>query len=298
MRSDFASPGISPPDPLSKKEGAPVRESDSEPRKSGAPSFLERGSGGRAVFLAAALILLFGLPFVLLGLLAVGENWRFPQAMPPAYSLDAVRSLLAADNDLLLGLGRSLLLAGTVAVVATAGGFALARAMAQSRSTARWEAASYLPYALPPVLLAVLIQPFIIRLHLSGSVGGVLVGLLLVALPFATLLMRSFWSAQTTEYEHLARTLGCTPGQALRQVLLPLAWPLLRTALVQTFLLAWFDFGLTNVLSVGKVRTLTVQVFTYIGEANAPLAAVASLLLLLPPVVLLLVNKSALLRKP
>ncbi|GAA3968324.1 3' terminal RNA ribose 2'-O-methyltransferase Hen1 [Hymenobacter antarcticus] len=40
----------SPPDPLSKKEGAPVREDDSaaEPVKgiSGAPSFLERGSGG------------------------------------------------------------------------------------------------------------------------------------------------------------------------------------------------------------------------------------------------------------
>jgi putative spermidine/putrescine transport system permease protein len=252
----------------------------------------------RSRLLILFLVLLFALPFGLLGLLAVGENWRFPSALPPGYSLDAWRSLLAADNDLLLGLGRSLLLAGTVAVLATAGGFVLARAITRSRRATRWEAASYLPYALPPVLLAVLIQPFILRLHLSGSVGGVLVGLLLVALPFATLLLRSFWSGQTTEYEHLARTLGCTPRQALRRVLLPLAWPLLRTALVQTFLLSWFDFGLTNVLSVGKVRTLTVQVFTYVGEANAQLAAVASLLLLLPPAMLLLVNKSALLRKP
>ena len=252
----------------------------------------------RSKLLVVALIVLFGLPFGLLGLLAVGENWRFPAALPPTYSLAALRSLLAADNDLLAGLGRSLLLAGTVAVVATAGGFGLARAIARSRRAARWEAASYLPYALPPVLLAVLIQPFIIRLHLSGSVGGVLLGLLLVALPFATLLLRSFWSAQAAEYEQLARTLGCTPRQALGRVLLPLAWPLLRTTLVQTFLLSWFDFGLTNVLSVGKVRTLTVQVFTYVGEANAPLAAVASLLLLLPPAALLLLNKAALLRKP
>ncbi|WP_046245786.1 ABC transporter permease [Hymenobacter terrenus] len=252
----------------------------------------------RSRLLTLFLALLFGLPFVLLGLLAVGEDWRFPAALPMRYSLAAVRSLLAADNDLLAGLGRSLLLAGTVAVGATASGFALARAIARSRRAAQWEAASYLPYALPPVLLAVLIQPFIIRLHLSGSVGGVLLGLGLVALPFATLLLRSFWSPQVREYEHLARTLGCTAGQALRQVLLPLAWPLLRTTLVQTFLLTWFDFGLTNVLSVGKVRTLTVQVFTYVGEANAQLAAVASLLVLLPPALLLLVNKSALLRKP
>ncbi|WP_210513821.1 ABC transporter permease [Hymenobacter terricola] len=241
---------------------------------------------------------LFALPFGLLALLAVAPGWRFPAVLPAEYSLGALRSLLAADNELLAGLGRSLLLASVVAAVATAGGFGLAWAIARTARPGRWEALSYLPYALPPVLLAVLIQPFIIRLHLSGSVGGVLVGLLLIALPFATLLLRSFWSQQATEYEQLARTLGCTPRQAFQQVLLPLAWPLLRTALFQTFLLSWFDFGFTNLLSVGKVRTLTVQVFTYVGEANAQLAAVASLLLLLPPALLLWVNKKALLRRP
>ena len=252
----------------------------------------------RSRILILFLLLLFLLPFGLLGLLAVGEGWRFPAALPPAYSLAALRGLLAADNDLLAGLGRSLLLAGLVAGLATAGGFVVARQIARSGQAHRWVALSYLPYALPPVLLAVLVQPFIIRMHLSGSVGGVLLGLLLLALPFATLLLSSFWTRQATEYDQLARTLGCTPRQALRQVLLPLAWPLLRTTLVQTFLLSWFDFGLTNVLSVGKVRTLTVQVFTYVSEANAPLAAVASLLLLLPPALLLLANKSALLQKP
>jgi len=252
----------------------------------------------RSKLLIVVLAGLFALPFGLLALLALAPAWRFPAVLPPLYSLDALRSLLAADNDLLAGLGRSLLIAGTVAVVATAGGFLLARAVARSGRARRWEAASYFPYALPPVLLAVLIQPFIIRLHLSGSIGGVLLGLLLIALPFATLLLRSFWSRQATEYEQLARTLGCTPRQALRLVLLPLAWPLLRTALFQTFLLSWFDFGLTNLLSVGKVRTLTVQVFTYVGEANGQLAAVASLLLMLPPALLLWLNRAALLRRP
>lgn len=252
----------------------------------------------RSKLLTTILVLLFALPFGLLGLLAVGEGWRFPEALPPTYSLAQLRGVVAGGNDLLAGLGRSLLLAATVAVLATAGGFVVARAVAGARRPGRWTALSYLPYALPPVLFAVLIQPFIIRMHLSGSMGGVLLGLLLIALPFATLLLSSFWTQRATEYEQLARTLGCTPRQALRRVLLPLAAPLLRTTLVQTFLLGWFDFGLTNVLSVGKVRTLTVQVFTYVGEANGPLAAVASLLLVLPPMLLLLANKSALLRKP
>jgi putative spermidine/putrescine transport system permease protein len=251
----------------------------------------------RSRLLTISLAFLFALPFGLLGLLAVAPAWRFPAVLPAAYSLRAWRELLAADSELLTGLARSLLLASVVAVVATGSGFWLARAIARAARPGRWEAISYLPYALPPVLLAVLIQPFVIRLHLSGSVGGVLLGLLLIAVPFATLVLRSFWTVEAREYEQLARTLGCTPQQALRQVLLPLAWPLLRTALFQTFLLCWFDFGLTNLLSVGKVRTLTVQVFTYVGEANAQLAAVASLLLLLPPALLLWVNKSALMRR-
>ena len=251
----------------------------------------------RSKLLIVVLAILFGLPFALLGLLAVAQGWHFPAVLPPAYSFEAFRSLIAADNDLLAGLGRSLLLAMLVAIVATVGGFALARAVSKSRWARYWEAASYLPYALPPVLLATLIQPFILRLHLSGSVGGVLVGLLLIALPFATLLLRSFWSPQTAEYEHLARTLGCTSAQAFWQILLPLARPLLRTALFQTFLISWFDFGLTNVLSVGKVRTLTIQVFAYVGEANTQLAAVAALWLMLLPALLLWLKRPALLRR-
>lgn len=241
----------------------------------------------------SGLSVLIGLPFVLLLLLALGQVWRFPDVLPPTYSLDAFARILSSDSGLLNGLGLSLALSTTVAVVATGLGFVMARAVARSSRPDWWVTVSYLPYALPPVLLAVVIQPSIIRLHLSGSLGGVILGMLLITVPFTTLFFRSFWSRQARQYEQLAQTLGCTPAQALTRVLLPLARPLLVTCLFQTFLIGWFDFGLTNFLSVGKVRTLTVQVFTYVREANSRLAAVASLLLILIPALLLWLNKSA-----
>ncbi len=243
--------------------------------------------------LIIGLSILFGLPVILLILLALGQFWRFPDVLPPTYSLDAFRRVVSTDSDLLRGLLLSLLVSVTVALTATSLGFLVARAVARSARPDRWVTLSYLPYALPPVLLAVLIQPSVIRLRLSGSLGGVMLGLLLVTLPFTTLFFRSFWSRQASQYEQLAQTLGCTPVQALTRVLLPLARPLLVTCLFQAFLIGWFDFGLTNFLSVGKVRTLPVQVFTYVREANSRLAAVASLLLIFPPAVLLWVNKSA-----
>ncbi len=248
--------------------------------------------------LIIGLTVLFGLPFVLFVLLALGQYWRFPDALPPTYSLDALRRVAVLDGDLFTGLLLSVGIAVSVSVVATGLGFVVARSLAQSKHPNRWITASYLPYALPPVLLAVLLQPLIIGLRLSGSVVGVMLGLLIVTLPFATLLFRSFWSRQAVQYEQLAQTLGCTRQQALRRVLLPLARPLLLTCLFQSFLISWFDFGLTNFLSVGKVRTLTVQVFMYVMEANSRLASVASLLLIIPPALLLFINRQALLTKP
>ncbi|QJW88684.1 ABC transporter permease subunit [Spirosoma taeanense] len=248
-------------------------------------------------FLTSFMVVLFGLPFVLLGLLALGQYWRFPDVLPPTFSFDALGRLLTADSGLATGGLLSLGIATGVSVLATGLGFWVARAIAQSRRPNRWVTLSYLPYAMPPVLSAVLIQPYIIRMHLSGTLAGVGLGLLLVTVPFSTLFFRSFWSQQARQYEQLSRTLGCSPTQALTRVLLPLARPLLVTCLFQTFLLAWFDFGLTNYLSVGKVRTLTVQVFLFIGEANSRLAAVASLLLLLPPALLLWLNKRTIVRR-
>ncbi|WP_338868307.1 ABC transporter permease subunit [Spirosoma sp. SC4-14] len=248
-------------------------------------------------FLTGLLILVFALPFVLLALLALGQHWRFPEVIPAAVSTDALARIVATDSDLSTGLLLSLGIATIVSVLSTGLGFIVARAMSQSTHPARWITLSYLPYALPPVLLAVLIQPYIIRLHLSGSLTGVIVGLLLITIPFCSLFFRSFWSEQAIHYEQLSRTLGCNQFQAIRLVLIPLARPLLITCLFQTFLLAWFDFGLTNYLSVGKVRTLTVQVYLFVGEANSRLAAVASLLLLLPPALLLWLNKRAIFRQ-
>ncbi|CCH02579.1 hypothetical protein FAES_4580 [Fibrella aestuarina BUZ 2] len=247
--------------------------------------------------LTSLLALLFGLPFVLLGLLAVGQYWRYPDLLPPTYALDLLSTLVSTDGDLLTGLLLSLILATTVSVLATGLGFWVARALSRSRHPNCWTTISYLPYALPPVLLAVLIQPLIIRLHLSGTLVGVGLGLLLITVPFCTLFFRSFWNQQATQYEQLSRTLGCSTAQTIWRVLVPLARPLLITCLFQTFLIAWFDFGLTNYLSVGKARTLTVQVYQFVGEANSRLAALASLLLLLPPALLLWLNQRAIVRR-
>lgn len=91
--------------------------------------------------------------------------------------------------------------------------------------------------------------------------------------------------------EQLVATLGGNTWQTYIKVLLPVAKGALLVCFFQTFLISWFEYGLTTIIGVGKVQTLTVKVFQYISEANIFYAALASCLLVAPPIVLLWINK-------
>ena len=91
--------------------------------------------------------------------------------------------------------------------------------------------------------------------------------------------------------EQLVATLGGNTWQTYTRVLLPMAKGALLVCFFQTFLISWFEYGLTRLIGVGKVQTLTLKVFQYVNEANIFYAALASILLAMPPILLLWINK-------
>jgi putative spermidine/putrescine transport system permease protein len=72
---------------------------------------------------------------------------------------------------------------------------------------------------------------------------------------------------------------------------LPLSKNAITLCFFQVFLVSWFEYGLTNLIGSGKVRTLTVSVFNFVTEANIFYAALSCCLLILPPMLLLYINK-------
>ncbi|MCB9082553.1 MAG: ABC transporter permease [Lewinellaceae bacterium] len=255
----------------------------------------ETGSiwGKPGQWLVGALLLF---PFGYLILLSWGQNWHFPDILPAVWTTANWASLVGGDT----GLGRSLVLSlglsTGVALVATGLSFWVARAVAYSPHRERWLWLAYSPYLLAPVLLAACWQYFFLVINSSGRISGVFLAQLLIAFPFGVILFTSFWTPRVRAMEHLVYTLGGNSRQVWQRVV----WPLARTPLLvgffQTYLLSWFEYGLTSLIGVSKVQTLTVRVFQYVTEANSYLAGVASLLLVLPPVLLLWVNKRIIFR--
>ncbi|MDX1638258.1 MAG: hypothetical protein R3281_09825 [Balneolaceae bacterium] len=243
---------------------------------------------------AVAVTLLF--PVIYLLLLSVAEEWIFPRIIPESLVLDRWIALFAGSSDLVGSLLLSLGTATTVATISTFGGFYSSKYLVYHSKRETWIRLSYFPFLLSPVIYGAVLYFYFIRSGLSGSLTGVILAHILIAYPYSVILFSGFWSRRTRQMEQLVQTLGGSSWQAYRRVLLPMAQGLLLVCFFQTFLISWFEYGLTTIIGVGKVQTLTLMVFQYINEANFYNAALSSSLLVLPPIILLYFNKRYLYR--
>ena len=235
--------------------------------------------------------ILFVLPFGYVVLLSISAAWRFPSLLPEGLDLSPWQAVFGQNatvgSSFLLSVG----LSATVAAAATIAGFWVGKAISESRRRGVFETLAYFPYSFSPVIYAACLNFFFIKAHLTGNTEGVVVAQFFVTFPFAVILFIGHWNDQMQAMENLVLTLGGSPRDAFWRVLLPISKPILLISFFQTFLISWFEYGLTARIGLGKVPTLTIKVFQFIGESNASVAAVASVLLMFPPLILLWFNR-------
>lgn len=248
-------------------------------------------------FTKIALIGLILFPFAFLLMLSVGRQWPYPAVFPEQWSLGNWQLVLGGSEGLGNSVLLSVLLSLSVATLSTGLSFWVSRHIAYHPKREAWLSLAYFPYVFAPVILAACLQFFFIVAGLYGTFGGVLLAQLFITFPYGVIFFSSFWNERLRSMEELVKTLGGSTLQAYAKVLVPVAKGALMTCFFQLFLISWFEYGLTNLIGVGKVPTLTLRVFQYVNEANIFLAALASCLLILPPVALLWLNRAVVFRE-
>lgn len=238
------------------------------------------------------------LPLLVLLMLSTAKAWPYPKVFPVDFTLAHWKEFIFNSNNLYGSLLNSLCIALVVSTAATSLGFFSSKWIADHRRKNLWLALTYFPFALSPVIFAVCLKFYFLKAGLAGNIYGVIVGQLIITFPYSTIFFVSFWNRSIKNYSLLASTLGTSAYNILKKIILPLAKPFLLTCFFQCFIISWFEYGLTSVIGYGKVQTLTIQVFQFIGEANTYYAALASCLLILPPVILLWLNKKFIILQP
>lgn len=241
--------------------------------------------------LLPALAMIFLFPFFFLGFLSLSARWRFPDLQPGYFGWQNWIDVFTIQTGLLSSLSLSLLISLTVAVVSTGLGFVVSKQIAYHPRKPLFTLLTYFPYILSPVVFGACLLFIFMVLGLFGNAVGVVLAQFIVAFPYSLIFFGSFWGKKTQALEELVATLGGNNVQAFYKVLLPMAKGMLLVCFFQTFLISWFEYGLTSVIGGGKVQTLPVKVFFYVKEANFYYGALSGCLLMLPPVLLLWLNK-------
>ncbi|MDK1389620.1 ABC transporter permease subunit [Sinorhizobium sp. 8-89] len=137
------------------------------------------------------------------------------------------------------------------------------------------------PLMVPVVIIATSLYVFEARLHILGTFGGLVMGHVLLAVPYVIVVMAAALRNFDPSLEPAAAVHGARPLQTLRLVTLPILKPALLTAGLLAFLTS-FDELLVGLFLLGRqTPTLPVKFWGDIAYQIDPLLSTASTLIVI-----------------
>ncbi|MEJ6394970.1 ABC transporter permease [Gymnodinialimonas sp. 2305UL16-5] len=221
----------------------------------------------RPLALFAGLYLLFlYAPIILLPLFAFNDGTviAFPlQGFTTRWFID-----LANTPDLREATGNSLIIACSVAVLATCLGLFAARAATRYTFPLKGGIMGFimLPLVLPEVIVAISLLVTLSQLGLTTSIYTIILGHTLLCMPFAIAILQGSFSGLDQSLEEAAMDLGETRTGAFFAVILPLVVPGIIASLLICFIISLDEFIIAFFLS-GNEPTLPVYLW---GQLRFP----------------------------
>jgi multiple sugar transport system permease protein/putative spermidine/putrescine transport system permease protein len=240
-----------------------------------------------------ALTLFF--PVVIAGLWAFYNptvGWFPPDILPRSFSVSAWREVFA-DRNILPAAGLSVVVSVIVTAATGALAFPTAWALAQFpfRLKRLIEIFVLAPIIVPGIVVAISLGEIFFRLGLAGTVLGVILVQIVGTLPFMIRILTATLEGIPNELIYAARSLGASPVTAVRRIALPLAWPGFAAGGLLTLIASFEEFEKSFMVGAPKVRTLAVQLWSYLGGEVLvlPTAAVVTFILLAPMLIVFVV---------
>jgi multiple sugar transport system permease protein len=245
-------------------------------------------SGRVRAGLAAGYLAFFLAPVGWQVLASVWPDDELHRALPTRLTLENHRAALA-EGGLAAAIGNSLAVAAGTTLVAVAlaapAAFAIARLALPGGRVLLAVALAISMF--PPIATA---GPLYLALRAAGLLdtrAGLVVPYTTFALPLALWLLTAAFRELPAELLEAARVDGCTPWQAFRRVLLPIAAPAVATAALLVFVFAWNEllYAVTFVATPSR-RTVPVALTLLGGGFRDPwvVLAAASTLATIPVV--------------
>jgi len=191
--------------------------------------------------------------------------------LPAHWSLDNFQAVFKHDNGFGRALLNSVVVAGTTTIltliVGTFAAYALARLDFRGKNLAL--AVIIATSMFPGISLIVPLLKLFTQIHWINTYQAMIVPSLSFVLPLAVWNLTVFFRQMPFELEQAALIDGCTPTQAFRKVILPLAAPGLFTTAILAFIAAWNEFIIAlTMVNRKEMQTATVTITKFTGATN------------------------------
>ncbi|MFZ3118720.1 MAG: ABC transporter permease [Variovorax sp.] len=257
-----------------------------------------RVADGLGLAYVGAVYVFLLLPIVIIVLMSLnaGEFLTFP---PQGISLRWFGTLFA-NEAFMRAIGTSLKIAAIATVCSTvigvAGALYVVRYATRFREGLRM--LLMLPLMLPEILTAIALLFF---LYASGigtrTMFGLVVGHVLVTLPYVFTNVASTLYNQDASLEQAARSLGASPVRAFMRVTLPLIKSGIITGALFAFVISFDLFNMSLLLKGIGMTTLPLQLFDYLRwDFDPTAAAVSTVSILLTLAVVIVIDRTVGLR--
>lgn len=166
---------------------------------------------------------------------------------------------------------------------------ALAMVRSPGPTTKLARSLALVPLTFPQVLIALaLLEFFVAALGVRVSMWVLVLGHLVVTVPFVVQIVASALYGFNRSYEEAAMTLGSSPTRTLFKVTLPIIRPAVITAAVFVFILSFDNVGISLFLTTPGRVPIPIRMFQYVDTHYDPTIAVISTFLIGVAVIALL----------
>lgn len=215
---------------------------------------------------------------------------------PSAPTLTNYSAVFSGENNFAYALRNSGIIAGTTTVLAMVLGILAAYAFARLRFRRKNLVLGVVLAAsmFPGVALLTPIFQLFSSWNWIDQYQAMIIPDISFALPLAIWTLSSFFREMPWDLEEAARVDGCTPAQAFRKVILPIAGPGVFTTALLVFISVWNEYLMANAMSLtlaSEPVTVAIAKFTGDSQFQQPFGTqmAAGVIVTIPLVVVVLV---------
>lgn len=237
---------------------------------------MKRSAFLKGVLGLTAVCILF--PMAVIAVWSITGRWPWPNLLPESWTLRTLRELIFGSAKLPKLLGSSIMLAASVAALATIISILTARATEfydfPGKNLIRFS--GMLPLLVPGTVFAMGIQLVMLKLGLADKIAGVVLVHLVCALPYCIAIMADVTRAVGIRLEEQAQVLGASPVRAFFAVTLPALLPGILSGMSMGFILSYSQYFTTLMVGGGRVKTIAMVLVPYIQSGDRALASAYS----------------------